>query len=49
MATGIILELSDTHGNNWSNWWFIRVSWYDCSIRVILVLISILSTIIVDG
>jgi len=34
MATGIILELSDAHGNNRSDF-FIGVSQYDCSIRVI--------------
>jgi len=48
MITGIILELSDTHGNNQSDC-FIRVSRYDdCSTSVISVLIFILSTI-VDG
>jgi len=47
MAAGIILELSDAHGNNRSDC-FIRVSQYECSIRVILVLIFILSTIVDD-
>ena len=33
MATGIISELLDAHEKNWSDC-FIRVSQYDCSIRV---------------
>jgi len=47
MATGIILELLDIYRNYPSDC-FIRVSWYDCSIRIILVLIFILFKI-VDG
>ena len=40
MATGIILQQSDAHGNNQSGC-FIRVSRYDCCNRVISVLIFI--------